>query len=132
MEKKEKALVNAIESLNALQTSIQGDKLESNEKVISQINQYVNRLHDLFDEARNVDEFSLFPIPLPLFDQVDQSEECNPELYQFKLLEGTLGVTQQIKTKSQYLEVNFLFRALCLFAINYFSFRISKTKSKME
>jgi hypothetical protein len=89
MEKKEKALINAIDSLNTLQISIQGDKLESNEKVISQINQYVNRLHDLFDEARNVDEFSLFPIPVPLFDQVDQPEECNPELYQFKLLEGT-------------------------------------------
>jgi hypothetical protein len=106
MERKEKAVVNAIDALTDLQYSIGGDPLQSNEKISLQINQFVNRLGELFEESRAMDDMLLLSIPVQLFERLDKPEESNPELFQCQLLEDALNVTAETKRKSQYLDVS--------------------------
>ena len=65
----------------------------------------VDSLRHMYEEASSMDESSLFPLPVGLFDHVDDLERNNPEIYQFKLIEDCNNRTENVLRRVTSLEV---------------------------
>jgi hypothetical protein len=58
------------------------------------------------EEGRSLDESSMFPVPLDLFDHLDGAADNNPELYRLKLIESSDDHAANLKDKIAYLDVS--------------------------
>ncbi len=105
-KRKEKVIVSAIEALNNLQSSINAEPLAPNDRVVLQLETFVSRLKDVQEEGRTPDDMNLFPLPVPLIENLEKVEENNPELFQFHLLEQSVSSAKEVAKKCQYLEVS--------------------------
>jgi hypothetical protein len=101
----DRKVVNALDALNDLQKSISGDTLQSNEQISLQINQFVSKLNEVMGQASLSDENLMAEIPIALFEQLDQIDEANPEIFQNKLIQDAMNTAEKIKQRSKFLEV---------------------------
>eukprot|EP01039_Chlorochromonas_danica_P009701 gene9701-10728_t len=104
MERKEQALIKALTSLESLEVSIAGNTIDPSPILSSKLNDFIAALGTVFEEGRNMNESSLFPVPLALFDHVSQLEGNNPDIYQMKLLEEVDNTSRKLKAKLEYLQ----------------------------
>jgi hypothetical protein len=66
----------------------------------------VESLRHMYEEASSMDESSLFPLPVGLFEHIDDLERNNPEIYQFKLIEDCNNRTENVLRRVTALEVS--------------------------
>jgi hypothetical protein len=69
-------------------------------------NAMVESLRHMYEEASSMDESSLFPLPVGLFEHIDDLERNNPEIYQFKLIEDCNNRTENVLRRVTTLEVS--------------------------
>lgn len=62
-------------------------------------------LQRIYEEASSMDESSIFPIPLELFEHIDDRERNNPEIFQFKLIEECNTRAENLHGRVSALEV---------------------------
>jgi len=60
----------------------------------------------VYEEGRNLDESSMFAVPLELFEHLDGAADNNPELYRLKLIESSDDHAANLKDKIAYLDVS--------------------------
>jgi len=69
-------------------------------------NAMVESLRQMYEEASSMDESSLFPLPLGLFEHIDDLDRNNPETYQFKMIEDCNYRTDNVLRRVSALEVS--------------------------
>jgi len=69
-------------------------------------NDLMDSLASVHEEGRSLDESSMFPVPLDLFDHLDGAADNNPELYRLKLIESSDDHAANLKDKIAYLDVS--------------------------
>lgn len=69
-------------------------------------NELMDSLALVHEEGRSLDESSMFPVPLDLFDHLDGAADNNPELYRLKLIESSDDHAANLKSKIAYLDVS--------------------------
>eukprot|EP01031_Cornospumella_fuschlensis_P034866 gene34866-42220_t len=104
MDLKEKSVYQALMSLESLEASIQDNHIENPERLANKLNDFIAKLGNMADEARSMNESSLFPVPLALFQHVSQLSNNSPDLFQITLLEEAEEAANKRKQRIAFLQ----------------------------